>query len=92
MRLLLPLLLILIAFYFLRYILRGLTQGDTRSSFGTAGLGSDQRKRNVKLGKMEKDPVCGTFVDVTTSIQATFHGEVKYFCSPDCLKKYKDSH
>jgi YHS domain-containing protein len=88
MRLLLPLFLILIAFYFLRYILRGLIQGESRSSFGSAGSGREQQ-RNVKTGKMEKDPVCGTYVDVTTSIQGTFDGEPKYFCSSDCLNKYK---
>jgi len=89
MRLLLPLILILIVFYFLRYILRGLIQGETRSSFGPSDGGARRQQRHVKTGKMEKDPICGTFVDVTTSIKATFEGEPKYFCSSECLNKYK---
>lgn len=92
MRLLLPLFLILILFYFLRHIIRGLTQGDSRSRFGSAGLDGRSRERQVKTGKMEKDPVCGTFVDVTTSIQATFGSQTKYFCSPECLNQYRKTH
>jgi YHS domain-containing protein len=87
MRLLIPLILILIVFYFLRSILSGLLQGGTRSSFGSTGMGPREGGRGV--GKMEKDPVCGTFVDVATSIQATFSGATKYFCSQECLAKYK---
>jgi YHS domain-containing protein len=86
MRLLIPLILILIVFYLVRSILRGLLQG-TRSSFGSTGVGPREGGRGV--GKMERDPVCGTFVDVATSIQATFNGEPKYFCSQACLAKYK---
>ena len=86
MRLLIPLILILIVFYLVRSILSGLLQG-TRSSFGSTGVGPRESGRGV--GKMEKDPVCGTFVDVATSIQATFSGKTKYFCSQECLAKYK---
>jgi YHS domain-containing protein len=57
-------------------------------------LGADrpQRSSGVKLGKMEKDPVCGTYVDVATSIHGVFRGETKHFCSQECLNKYKEAH
>jgi YHS domain-containing protein len=92
MRLLIPLILILIVFYLLRSILRGLLQGSAHSSFGATGMGPREGGHGVKVGKMEKDPVCGTFVDVATSIQATFNGKVRYFCSQACLAKYKEGH
>jgi YHS domain-containing protein len=50
-----------------------------------------QRSSGVKLGKMEKDPVCGTYVDVATSIHGVFRGETKHFCSQECLDKYKEA-
>jgi YHS domain-containing protein len=38
---------------------------------------------------MEKDPICGTYVDTATSPHATFAGETRYFCSSNCLDKFK---
>jgi len=88
MRFLVPLLLILFLFFLLRSVLRGLMAStekarlDPRHPQGSAG---------VKLGKMEKDPVCGTYVDVTTSIHGVFGGETLHFCSQECLDKYKQT-
>jgi YHS domain-containing protein len=91
MRLLFPLLIFLLVFYFLRHILRALTQGKASPKFGVEDMRHREHGRSVKMGKMEKDPVCGTFVDVATSLKATFGGEPKYFCSAECLNKYKQS-
>jgi YHS domain-containing protein len=92
MRLLIPLLLMLLAFFLLRSILRSLLQGTAeRQNIGSQGSAGPQQRR-VKTGKMEKDPVCGTYVDVATSLHATFEGEPRYFCSNECLQKYKKAH
>jgi YHS domain-containing protein len=40
---------------------------------------------------MEKDPVCGTYVDVASSLHDTFGGQIKYFCSSQCLSKYHET-
>ena len=91
MRFLLPLVVMLVLFYLLRSILRGLLQNSSQPTLDSESRGTRQAQPNVKMGKMEKDPVCGTFVDVATSIHATFGGEQKFFCSSECLDKFKKS-
>ena len=36
-----------------------------------------------------QDPVCGSFVPVSTAYTADEGGGRKYFCSPECRDKYK---
>jgi YHS domain-containing protein len=40
-------------------------------------------------GELRKDPVCGTFVSTSTSLQKKAGGEIYYFCSADCRDKFK---
>ncbi len=40
-------------------------------------------------GELKKDPVCGTFVAVASSIKKTVNGEVVHFCSTACRDKYQ---
>ena len=40
---------------------------------------------------MEKDPVCGTYVDTDSALRRSFRGEAKYFCSSECLEKFQKS-
>jgi YHS domain-containing protein len=39
-------------------------------------------------GELKRDPVCGTFVPVASSVKKTVHGELMHFCSADCRDKY----
>ena len=39
-------------------------------------------------GELKKDPVCGTFVAVASSIKRTVDGKVIHFCSTTCRDKY----
>ena len=50
---------------------------------------SRSRGSTVKQGTMEKDPVCGTYVDTDSALRRSFRGETKYFCSAECLEKFK---
>jgi len=40
-------------------------------------------------GELKKDPVCGTFVAVASSIKKTVNGELVHFCSTACRDKYR---
>jgi len=40
-------------------------------------------------GELKKDPVCGTFVAVSSSIKRNVGGEVIHFCSTACRDKYQ---
>ena len=39
--------------------------------------------------ELKKDPVCGTYVPVATSVKKTVAGSVVHFCSTDCRDKYR---
>jgi YHS domain-containing protein len=39
-------------------------------------------------GELRKDPVCGTFVPISTSVKRIIRGETVYFCSADCRDRY----
>lgn len=39
-------------------------------------------------GELQKDPVCGTFVPVESSLKRIVSGHAVYFCSPECRDRY----
>jgi YHS domain-containing protein len=45
--------------------------------------------REQSGGELKKDPVCGTFVAVASSIKTTINGEIIHFCSTACRDKYR---
>lgn len=38
---------------------------------------------------LKKDPVCGTFIAASTSLQKKVGHETYYFCSPECRDKFQ---
>ncbi|HLJ47259.1 MAG TPA: hypothetical protein VKU01_14680 [Bryobacteraceae bacterium] len=63
---------------------------------GFSEMVSPQKQRSdgqVPLtGELKKDPVCGTYTAVASSVKQTIRGETIYFCSPKCRDKYVASH
>ena len=39
-------------------------------------------------GELKRDPVCGTYIATTSSVQLNAGGATLYFCSTDCRDKY----
>jgi YHS domain-containing protein len=39
-------------------------------------------------GELKRDPSCGTYISVATSIQEKVGGETFHFCSKQCRDKY----
>jgi YHS domain-containing protein len=37
-----------------------------------------------------KDPYCGTYVPVSNASKAIINGEELYFCSEECIEKYRE--
>ena len=91
MRFLIQFLAFLMLIYFLRAVLRALLPLFSQPTFKSSGSPPRSTGRVVKQGKMEKDPVCGTYVDVASSLHETFGGETKYFCSSNCLTQYQQT-
>jgi len=56
--------------------------------------GRDEKKeakvqeRKIAAGEMVKDPVCGTYVEVDSSIKVRDGQDVHHFCSYDCRQKF----
>ena len=79
------------ALMFVRGVLRAfLAPMRGHSNFENPGP-SRTRGSTVKQGTMEKDPVCGTYVDTDSALRRSFRGETKYFCSSECLEKFQKS-
>ena len=56
----------------------------------TADNSPPQQPRGPQAGgELKKDPVCGTFVAVASSIKRNVDGEVIHFCSTACRDKYR---
>jgi YHS domain-containing protein len=80
LRVLLPLLLFLLLRSFLHnlFVSRSRTPAPTRPAPPHVPAG----------GELRKDPVCGTYVSVLAGVREKVNGEVVYFCSDDCRRKY----
>ncbi len=46
------------------------------------------KERKIASGEMVKDPVCGTYVDVDSSIKVRDGKTVYQFCSYECRQKF----
>jgi len=60
-------------------------------------LPSGKRKENfprkpasIEGEDLVKDPYCGTYVPVSSANKLRINGEDLYFCSKECLEKYKE--
>jgi YHS domain-containing protein len=68
-------------------IMRGFTE-MVKSDPDTAASPRSKPPDVPVAGELRRDPVCGTFVSMSTSLKKTVHGETVYFCSADCRDKY----
>lgn len=88
MRFLLRVLSLLLIIYLLRYLFRSIfPPRPARQPPFPAGM--NPPSPSVRQGRMEKDPVCGTYVDVASAPKLSRAGEFNYFCSVECLEKFK---
>ena len=52
--------------------------------------GAPRKRPDVPVGgELKKDPVCGTFIAAATSLHKQVGGQMYYFCSADCMNKFK---
>ena len=49
-----------------------------------------EKERRIAAGELVKDPTCGTYVDVDSSIKVRDGKDLHHFCSYDCRKKFLD--
>lgn len=84
LRLVLPLILFLV----LRSVLTSLGRAFRQSSSPQ----KSNRDTGIRGGKeLKKDPVCGTYVSVDSSISEQVNGDLVHFCSKACRDKFRAS-
>jgi YHS domain-containing protein len=82
------LLLVLIAALFVRQVIALIARAFSQSD--AVGTGQPRPQRQAASGgELRKDPVCGTFVAVSSSIKQNVDGQVVHFCSTACRDKYR---
>ena len=71
-------------------ILKGFSEMFHTSSSSTSG-GTTERARPIPSAEsLKRDPVCGTFIAASSSVQKTVGGETFYFCSAACRDKFRE--
>jgi len=78
---------IFIVALFLRQVVMFAIRAFSRLAGPAEPPGSSPREQSA--GELKRDPVCGTYVAVTSSIKTTEKGEVLHFCSTACRDKYQ---
>jgi YHS domain-containing protein len=48
------------------------------------------RDKKIAAGEMVKDPICGAWVEVDSSIKVRDGKKMHYFCSYECRQKFLD--
>jgi len=65
------------------------TMGEMMRSEAPASPSPAGRPPSAPIsGELKRDPVCGTFVPVSTAYRKTVKGEQYHFCSAECRDKY----
>lgn len=57
----------------------------------TQGTGTRPSGQIPLTGELKKDPVCGTYIAASSSIQEKVGGKTVHFCSRECRDKYVTS-
>jgi YHS domain-containing protein len=87
-RLLRWLLLALFAVILLRSIIGAVAKG-AQKLFGGRAPQQPQRPAAPAGGRLQRDPVCGTYVSEAISVQLKTDAGTLHFCSEACRQKYK---
>src|SRR5438105_15292288 len=70
------------------FILRGFSELMQSRQQGEARSAHRQTQDVPLTGELKKDPVCGTYTAIASSVQQTIRGQTFYFCSPQSRDKY----
>jgi YHS domain-containing protein len=69
--------------------LRGLFSPSPPRRENRAVNGGSRDSSRVRIGKTERDPVCGMFVSTELSHRLVRGSETLHFCSRECLERYQ---
>lgn len=84
LRILFRIIFIIILLLVIRALFRSLFSGPTSKK----PTPSPESSGRTLSGHMEKDPICGMYIDTQTALSAVRDGKTAYFCSEECRKKF----
>lgn len=70
-------------------VARALNSGSSPNSAPREPAANSAAAEMRTAGELRKDPVCGTFVAVTTPYSLINEGNTTYFCSKECRDRFK---
>jgi YHS domain-containing protein len=70
-------------------LLKGFSELFHASSATASGGSAPRTAPRPVADELKKDPVCGTFIAVSSSLQKTIAGDTYYFCSAACRDKFR---
>jgi len=72
-----------------RAVMKIVLKGFAEAMNPNAGRPAPPTQGQVPLtGELKKDPSCGTYISVATSLKERVGGETLHFCSKACRDKY----
>jgi YHS domain-containing protein len=60
------------------------------SNYKNASFRNAPRNTSRYIDEMVKDPVCEVYIPKRNAVAATFSGEEHFFCSRECMLKFKE--
>ncbi|MBN2397723.1 MAG: YHS domain-containing protein [Deltaproteobacteria bacterium] len=51
--------------------------------------GASEKMPRIEGEDLVKDPQCGKYVPINSACKVTLNGKTLYFCSKECLERYK---
>lgn len=80
---------LLAAFFLLRELARWLWRLGWDRFLSSLRGRLERASPPLHQGIIKRDPICGTYVDVEVSVQASKGGEILHFCSERCRDAYR---
>ncbi|MDD5543078.1 MAG: YHS domain-containing protein [Acidobacteriia bacterium] len=74
--------------FLLLRVIRSLFSRPSKPRPNPSGSSPDS---SAVTGRMEKDPVCGMYVDVSTALREERSGKSFFFCSEECRRRFLKS-
>lgn len=90
-RLLLRFLYFLLLIFIIRALIGYLFPRSPKGKVSNPPPPSPGPSSKVISGHMEKDPICGMYIDAQTALHTDRGGKPYYFCSEGCQKKFAAS-
>lgn len=98
-----PVIIILIIFFTVRYLRKRISSGaadkgkgsakgaDTQSVRGRSDARQGQRRDSGQDEDMVFDPVCKSYVPISSAVRLDIDGRTEYFCSAECMERFASS-